>query len=134
MASFYPACVADWTQCVPASGALNSPGWGGAAGNQTSAVGSSVTLIRIVAHSEGLLSNSLYNTENRHSAIRFVTPNARHTGQERELLDRRKQLYADARAANPRRWSGRIRNWSPMGNVCLNPEHNTNGRKTRDAA
>jgi putative transposase len=75
-----------------------------------------------------------YNTEHRHSAIRFVTPNARHTGQERELLDRRKQLYAEARAANPRRWSGRIRNWSPMGDVCLNPERDTNGRKTRDAA
>ena len=76
----------------------------------------------------------LYNTEHRHSAIRFVTPNVRHTGQERDLLGRRTQLYTEARAANPARWSGQIRNWSPIGDVCLNPERDTNDRKIRDAA
>ena len=75
-----------------------------------------------------------YNTEHRHSAIRFVTPNARHTGQERDLLDRRTHLYIEARAANPTRWSRQTRNWSPVGDVCLNPERDTNDRKIRDAA
>jgi len=77
---------------------------------------------------------SWYNNEHRHSAIRFVTPNARHTGRERELLDRRTQLYAQARAANPARWSRQIRNWSPVGDVCLNPERDTDNPKIRDAA
>ena len=76
---------------------------------------------------------SWYNEEHRHSAIRFVTPHARHTGQDRELLDRRTQLYAEACAANPARWSRQIRNWSPTGSVCLNPERDTSGCKTRDA-
>ena len=75
-----------------------------------------------------------YNHEHRHSAIRFVTPNARHTGQDRELLDRRTRLYTEARAANPARWSRRIRNWSPVGDVRLNPERDTNDHKIRDAA
>ena len=75
-----------------------------------------------------------YNHEHRHSAIRFVTPNTRHTGDDRELLGRRTQLYAEARAANPARWSRQIRNWSPVGDVCLNPERDTNDRKIRDAA
>ena len=33
-----------------------------------------------------------YNQEHRHSAIRFVTPSARHTGEDRALLDRRTHL------------------------------------------
>ena len=74
-----------------------------------------------------------YNHEHRHSAIRFVTPCARHTGQEHELLARRTKLYTEARAANPARWSREIRNWSPVGDVCLNPERDTGGREIRDA-
>jgi transposase InsO family protein len=77
---------------------------------------------------------SWYNNEHRHSAIRFVTPNARHTGEDRALLERRTRLYTEARAANPARWSRQIRNWSPVGDVCLNPERDTNHRKIRDAA
>ena len=77
---------------------------------------------------------SRYNTEHRHRAIRFVTPNARHTGQDHELLARRTQLYTKARAANPARWSRQIRNWSPIGDVCLNPERDTSDHKIRDAS
>ena len=77
---------------------------------------------------------SWYNTEHHHSAIRFVTPNARHTRRERELLDGRARLYAQARAANPTRWSRQTRDWSPIGDVCLNPERDTNADKIRDAA
>ena len=75
-----------------------------------------------------------YNQEHRHSAIRFVTPSARHAGEDRALLERRTHLYTEARAANPTRWSRQIRNWSPIGDICLNPEHDTNDHKIRDAA
>ena len=75
----------------------------------------------------------LYNTAHRHSAIRFVTPSARHRGEDRALLERRTQLYTEARAANPTRWSRQIRNWSPVGDVCLNPERDTGDHKIRDA-
>ena len=63
-----------------------------------------------------------YNLEHRHSAIRYVTPEERHCGQEREILKRRHALYERARAANPERWSGPARNWSPVEMVILNPE------------
>jgi transposase InsO family protein len=75
-----------------------------------------------------------YNHEHRHSAIRFVTPGARHAGEDRALLDRRTQLYTEARAANPTRWSRQTRNWTPVGDVCLNPERDASDREIRDAA
>ena len=60
---------------------------------------------------------SWYNCEHLHSAIRFVTPDARHTGQENATLASRADLYATARAKNPQRWSGKLRNWQPIGSV-----------------
>jgi len=63
-----------------------------------------------------------YNLEHRHSAIRFVTPDQRHRGEDRELLATRHHVYQLARAARPERWSGPTRNWQPIGSVWLNPE------------
>lgn len=63
-----------------------------------------------------------YNTEHRHSAIRFVTPAQRHAGQDRAILRKRVAVYRRARANNPSRWSGRTRNWSHVSTVKLNPE------------
>jgi len=63
-----------------------------------------------------------YNTEHRHSAIRFVTPAQRHQGQDIALLERRHQLYQQARARRPQRWSRQTRNWSPVRTVSLNPD------------
>jgi transposase InsO family protein len=63
-----------------------------------------------------------YNGEHRQSAIRYVTPNERHCGAERAVLAARARLYEQARRANPERWSGPVRNWSPLGSVVLNPE------------
>jgi putative transposase len=63
-----------------------------------------------------------YNCEHLHSAICFVTPNARHGGIDRETLANRAMLYANARAQNQERWSGKTRNWQPAGPVWLNPE------------
>jgi len=63
-----------------------------------------------------------YNTEHRHSAIRFVTPEVRHRVEDRAVLRSRHELYQAARARNPTRWSGKTRNWDPVGSVWLSPE------------
>jgi transposase InsO family protein len=62
-----------------------------------------------------------YNLEHRHSAIRFVTPQQRHTGLDKSMLKNREVVYAAARTANPNRWSGSTRNWNPIDAVHLNP-------------
>ena len=75
-----------------------------------------------------------YNSEHLHSAIRFVTPNARHAGHDGKTLANRAMLYANARAQNPGRWSGKTRNWQPAGPVWLNPETEISAPEIRDAA
>lgn len=62
-----------------------------------------------------------YNREHRHSAIRYVTPNQRHSGEERQLLQRRDVLYKAAKQRNPARWSSKTRNWDAVTGVWLNP-------------
>ena len=63
-----------------------------------------------------------YNTQHQHSAIRFVTPDQRHRGEDKALLANRHDLYQAAREKHPARWSGQTRNWHPVGAVRLNPE------------
>jgi putative transposase len=63
-----------------------------------------------------------YNTEHRHSGLNFLTPNQRHGGQAEEIFEKRKQVYEAAKAKNPSRWSGNIRNWHLNEKVWLNPE------------
>lgn len=67
-----------------------------------------------------------YNTEHRHSAIRFVTPEQRHNGEEKEILAYRHDVYESARRKHPERWSGKTRNWAPTEKVYLNPENPCN--------
>jgi putative transposase len=74
-----------------------------------------------------------YNTAHRHSAIRFVTPDARHRGEGRAVLRNRHARYQAARARSPARWSGNTRCWDPVGSVWLNPERPMAGHE-RDAA
>jgi hypothetical protein len=66
-----------------------------------------------------------YNHEHRHSGIRYVTPAQRHAGEDRPVLAARHALYRQARQRHPRRWSGRTRDWSPIGAVTLNPERDS---------
>ena len=66
-----------------------------------------------------------YNHEHRHSGIRHVTPAQRHAGGDGAILAARHALYRRAREANPRRWSGRTRDWTPIGAVTLNPERDS---------
>lgn len=63
-----------------------------------------------------------YNQEHKHSGLKFVTPAQRHTGQAATILADRERLYAAAKSSNPRRWSGRTRNWELQDEVWLNPE------------
>lgn len=62
-----------------------------------------------------------YNKEHRHSAIRYLTPNQRHRGEDKTILEKREAVYKSAKQKNPQRWSGQTRNWSPVTEVWLNP-------------
>jgi transposase InsO family protein len=64
-----------------------------------------------------------YNHEHLHSGIRFVTPAQRHDGLDHAVLQARRLVYEAARASNPHRWSRRIRDWSRIDSVRLNPAH-----------
>ena len=65
---------------------------------------------------------SWYNEEHRHSAIRYVTPDQRHSGRDVDILERRNKLYRKARGLNPERWTRSTRNWTPVCEVILNPQ------------
>ncbi len=73
-----------------------------------------------------------YNHVHRHSGIRFVTPQQRHSDRDKESLAQRSDVYEQAKAARPERWSGSTRNWTPIGAVALNPERTE--RQSRYAA
>ena len=62
-----------------------------------------------------------YNEIHRHSALKFVTPGQRHRGEDIAILEQRHQLYEDAKAGLPGRWSRKTRNWTPVEAVYLNP-------------
>lgn len=64
-----------------------------------------------------------YNTQHRHSGIKFVTPEQRHLGLDKRLLKQREAVYEAARYQHPERWSGKTRNWKPINIVALNPEN-----------
>lgn len=73
-----------------------------------------------------------YNTEHRHSAIRFVTPDDRHQGRDRDILEQRRRVYETARRKNPDRWTGATRNWTPVGAVYLNPDDDARTARAGD--
>lgn len=62
-----------------------------------------------------------YNELHLHSAVNFVTPGARHRGEDMAVLEQRDKVYEAAKAAHPQRWSGKTRDWTPVGAVALNP-------------
>ena len=63
-----------------------------------------------------------YNDEHKHSSLKFVTPAQRHCGDDVQLLAKRDELYRQARAANPSRWSSSTRNWERAESMTLNPD------------
>lgn len=62
-----------------------------------------------------------YNCSHLHSGIKFVSPNARHSGRDRKILEKRHQVYFAAQKRNPLRWKNKLRDWSPVAEVRLNP-------------
>ena len=68
-----------------------------------------------------------YNTEHRHSAIRYVTPDQRHAGADVAILAHRRRLYERVQRSRPARWARNIRNWAPVAAVVLNPEPTVEG-------
>ena len=66
-----------------------------------------------------------YNAEHRHSAIRFVTPDERHSERAAEILAKRDAVYTAARERHPERWTGNTRDWTPAETAVLNPTNNT---------
>jgi transposase InsO family protein len=75
-----------------------------------------------------------YNTEHRHSAIKFVTPQQRHDGDDVEILARRTALYEAAKARHPNRWTKETRDWSRPEEVVLNPAEGTGDSATEAAS
>lgn len=63
-----------------------------------------------------------YNDEHCHSGLKYLTPSQRHSGQADQVLAKRRATYERAKAQNPARWSGKIRNWHLADSVYLNPE------------
>ena len=64
-----------------------------------------------------------YNYEHKHSGISFVSPDERHKGQDKNLLNNRKSVYTKAMQLNPRRWAQKkIRCWEHVNEVYLNPD------------
>lgn len=61
-----------------------------------------------------------YNNVHLHSGIKFVTPISRHLGEDKKILEKRKQVYEEAKNKNRKRWSRGIKNWDQTGNVYLN--------------
>ncbi len=75
-----------------------------------------------------------YNKEHLHSAIKFVTPEQRHNGEDTAILKARDDIYRQAKQINPHRWSCETRNWEPVGEVYLNPDKSKMMGQTNKAA
>jgi putative transposase len=62
-----------------------------------------------------------HNLRHRHSGIKFVTPQQRHSGQAVEICRYSAVVYEQARQQHPRTWSGSIRCWRQPDVVWINP-------------
>jgi putative transposase len=62
-----------------------------------------------------------YNTVHLHSALKFVTPQQRHTGEDAALRQQRHAVYLEAQKLHPERWARDTRNWTVETVVSLNP-------------
>ncbi len=63
-----------------------------------------------------------YNQQHLHSALKFVTPEQRHNGEDIIIRKKRHAVYEAAKKEKPTRWSGKTRDWSLPNFVLLNPE------------
>ena len=63
-----------------------------------------------------------YNYEHLHSGIGLVTPHSRHIGTDIAILAKRRDVYRQAHAAHPERWTGAPRGWKRPETVRLHPD------------
>jgi putative transposase len=70
-----------------------------------------------------------YNNEHCHSGIGYVTPQQRYSGEDTEILNKRRAVYVAAKQENPQRWSGHTRVWERPAEVILNPDGKTQIKK-----
>jgi putative transposase len=63
-----------------------------------------------------------YNQHHLHSALKFVTPEQRHKGEDIIIRQKRHAVYEIAKKQEPARWSGKTRDWSLPTIVMLNPD------------
>lgn len=76
-----------------------------------------------------------YNYEHKHSKLRLVTPEQRHTGQDRAILAQRKTVMEAAKARHSVRWGKRqVRNCTPVGPTTLNPAKEQVKQEQKQAA
>ena len=63
-----------------------------------------------------------YNNEHKHSQLNFVTPNQRHTGEDKKIRAKRHETMQHAKSQNPLRWgSQKVRKREPVGPTTFNP-------------
>lgn len=73
-----------------------------------------------------------YNNEHLHSALKFVTPQQRHSGDDHAIRIKRHAVYQMAKQQNPERWSGQTRNWLVNKIPTLNPNRKINKLNKED--
>jgi putative transposase len=61
-----------------------------------------------------------YNFTHRHSGIKFITLYQSHNGLDKEILQKRDQVYLKAKEFQPLRWSGKIKNFDFIHSVSIN--------------
>ena len=70
----------------------------------------------------GVLSFAYTTTSTGTAASAMLPRHSVMPDRDRRLLKARHAVYQSARERNPRRWSGKTRNWTPVSVVTLNPE------------
>ncbi|MDQ7074872.1 MAG: hypothetical protein Q9O24_06900 [Gammaproteobacteria bacterium] len=60
-------------------------------------------------------------TRNVTDLLTNTAPSQCHNVKDSDILEQRKAIYEAAKERNPTRWSGNIRDWSPISEVWLNP-------------
>jgi transposase InsO family protein len=72
-----------------------------------------------------------YNNKHLHSALKFVTPHQRHSGEDSAIRIKRHEVYQRAKLKYPERWSGDTRNWLINKVATLNPNKKSKNIKER---
>ena len=75
-----------------------------------------------------------YNNEHLHSAIGYVTPQQRHTGDSKAILESRNRTFENAYRKHPERWSRKPKRWSAPEIVFLNPTAKTKESQRKKVA